>query len=160
MIRFALTCDKAHEFDGWFQSNDAFETQQKRGLVDCPACGSRNVEKALMAPGVVTSRRKAGGPSRIETGDADGPAREPLPARLALDPERAAMMEKLREMARAVRANADYVGPDFAEEARRIHFGEVPERAIYGEAGREEVEALLEDGVPVAPIPMLPEDRN
>jgi hypothetical protein len=147
MIRFSLICEAGHEFDGWFASNDAFDTQKKRGLIDCPICGTAKVDKALMAPGVITSDRKAAKSSGA-------------PAQLVLDPERAEMMAKLREMAKAVRANADYVGGDFAEEARRIHFGEADARGIYGEASADEVRGLLEDGVPVAPIPVLPEDRN
>lgn len=143
MIRFSLECDAGHAFEGWFGSNDDFETQSRRGLVECPSCASRKVGKALMTPGVVTSR-----------------SREAAPVALALDPERAEMMAKLREMAKAVRANADHVGPAFAEEARKIHFGEAPGRAIYGEASPDEVDALLEDGVPVAPLPTLPDDRN
>jgi hypothetical protein len=146
MIRFSLICEAGHEFDGWFASNDAFDTQKKRGLIDCPACGSAKVAKALMAPGVITSERKA--------------ARAAAPVQLALDPERAELMGKLREMAKAVRANADYVGGEFAEEARKIHFGEAEARGIYGEASADEVQGLLEDGVPVAPLPVLPEDRN
>jgi hypothetical protein len=146
MIRFSLICDGGHEFDGWFASNDAFDTQRKRGLLDCPACGSAKVDKALMAPGVISSERKA--------------ARPAPSTQLALDPERAELMGKLREMAKAVRANADYVGSDFAEEARKIHFGEAHARGIYGEASADEVQGLLEDGVPVAPLPVLPEDRN
>jgi hypothetical protein len=146
MIRFSLICSDDHAFDGWFASNDAFETQKKRGLVDCPVCGTAKVDKALMAPGVITSRRKA------------GPVTDSAP--VALDPERADMMAKLKEMVKAVRETADHVGKDFAEEARKIHFGEAPERAIYGEASQSDVEALLDDGVQIAPLPVLPEDRN
>ncbi|MCU0830063.1 MAG: DUF1178 family protein [Rhizobiaceae bacterium] len=146
MIRFSLTCDGGHAFDGWFASNDAFDTQRKRGLIDCPHCGTIKVDKAIMAPGVITSDRKA------------APSRDLGP--VALDPDRVEMMAKLREMVKSVRDNADHVGTEFAEEARKIHFGEAPERAIYGEASRDEVEALLEDGVPVAPLPVLPDDRN
>ncbi|NJR13211.1 MAG: DUF1178 family protein [Phyllobacteriaceae bacterium] len=147
MIRFSLQCDNEHGFEAWFASGDAFDTQARRGLVDCLMCGSRNVHKALMTPGIVTARRAA--PAQVET-----------TMSLALDPERAEMLEKLRGMARAVRESADYVGKDFAEEARKIHFGEVEARGIYGEASGSEVEALLEDGIAIAPLPMLPDDRN
>jgi hypothetical protein len=161
MIRFALRCDSDHAFDGWFASNDAFEQQKKRGLLDCPACGSAKVEKSLMSPNVVTADKRPA--PHVEAHVAEGRVARPAPepgVGLALDPERAEMMQALREMAKAVRDNADNVGKDFAEEARRIHFGEAKPRGIYGEASHDEVKGLIEDGVPVAPMPVLPEDRN
>lgn len=139
MIRFSLSCDNDHEFEGWFRSNEDFDGQAARGLVSCPACGSVNVGKALMAPAISS-------------------AQETAPATLALDPEKREMMKALREMVRAVKANAEDVGETFPEEARRIHHGEAKARGIYGRASREEARALIEDGIEVAPLPDLPDD--
>jgi hypothetical protein len=154
MIRFQLQCKRGHGFDGWFASNDAFETQAKRGLIDCPHCGDTAISKGLMAPSVVTGRRKA---ARAEAVDTEPSAAD---ASFALSSEQAEAMAKLRELARQVRANTDHVGRQFAEEARKIHFGETEHRAIHGEASADEVRGLLEDGVPIAPLPALPEDLN
>ena len=141
MIRFSLHCDSDHEFEGWFRSNDDFETQVKRGFVECPHCGSKKVGKALMAPAVSTGRKR-------ET------------MALAMGEEQRKMLAALKELSEKVRANADYVGDKFAEEARKIHFGETEARGIYGEASRDEVVGLLEDGVEILPLPVLPEDKN
>ncbi len=141
MIRFSLSCDHDHEFEGWFRNNDDFETQQKRGFVECPACGSHKVEKALMAPAVSTGRKKE-------------------KVALAMNAQQQAAMAQLKELSKKMRENADYVGDKFAEEARKIHFGEADARGIYGEATPEEARGLAEDGVEFLPIPVFPEDRN
>ncbi len=137
MIRFSLHCDKEHEFEGWFRSNDDFDSQVEKGLVTCPSCGSQKVGKALMAPSVSTGRQK----EKIAIAMSE-------------------MAKEMKEMVKKVRENADYVGAEFAEQARKIHFGEAEARGIYGEATAEDVEALLEDGVDVMPLPVFPEDRN
>jgi hypothetical protein len=137
MIRFSLHCDKDHEFEGWFRSNDDFDSQVEKGLVSCPSCNSRNVGKALMAPSVSTSKKKE---------------------KIAIAMSQ--MAREMKEMVKKVRESADYVGTEFAEQARKIHFGEAEARGIYGEATHEDVEALLEDGVDVMPLPVFPEDRN
>lgn len=141
MIRFSLICDNAHEFEGWFRSNEEFDTQARRGLVDCPSCGSQQVEKALMAPAVSTGRRQE--KIALAMGDAQKQA-----------------MAQLKALAEKVRENSDYVGDRFAEEARKIHFGETDVRGIYGEATLEEAKSLADDGVAFMPIPVFPEDRN
>ncbi|QOG07472.1 DUF1178 family protein [Aureimonas sp. OT7] len=143
MIRYSLRCTSCgHGFDGWFRSGADFDRQSAGGLLQCPVCDAARVEKALMAPAVAT-------------------APEAAPASMAMVGDRMeAAMAKLQELARAVRANSDYVGHKFAEEARRIHFGESEKRGIYGEATAEDVRSLLEDGVPALPLPPLPEDRN
>ena len=141
MIRFALICEHEHEFEGWFRSNDDFDRQKKRGFVDCPSCGSHKVEKALMAPAVSTSR-----------------GREKVA--LAVGEAQKQALAQLKALAEKVRENADYVGDKFAEEARKIHFGETDARGIYGEATPEEAKSLAEDGVEFMPIPSFPEDRN
>ncbi len=141
MIRFSLTCEHEHEFEAWFRSNDDFDTQRKRGFVECPACGSRKVEKALMAPAVSTGRK-----------------REKMA--LAMGEEQRRMMTELKALSQKMRENADYVGDKFAEEARKIHFGETDARGIYGEATLDEARGLAEDGVSFLPMPVFPDDRN
>ena len=141
MIRFSLHCEHAHEFEGWFRSNDDFDTQKKRGFVECPACGSNKVEKALMAPAVSTSRRQE-------------------KMALAMGEQQRRAMAELKTLSQKMRENADYVGDRFAEEARKIHFGEADQRGIYGEATLEEARDLAEDGVEFLPIPEFPDDRN
>ena len=141
MIRFSLVCEHAHEFEGWFRSNNDFDTQVKRGFVDCPACGSKKIGKALMAPAVSTGR-----------------SREKVA--LAMGEEQKKALAQLKAMAEKIRENADYVGDKFAEEARKIHFGETDPRGIYGEATLEEAQSLAEDGVSFMPVPVFPEDRN
>ncbi|MEP9387848.1 DUF1178 family protein [Mesorhizobium sp. KR9-304] len=141
MIRFSLICDHDHEFEAWFRGNDDFDTQQKRGFVECPQCGSSKVGKALMAPAVSTGRK-----------------REKIA--LAMGEQQRKVMAQLKEMSEKIRENADYVGDKFAEEARKIHFGETEARGIYGEATLEEAKSLAEDGVGFMPIPVFPEDRN
>lgn len=141
MIRFSLSCDKDHAFDGWFRNGEDFDAQKKRGLVSCPVCQSVRVDKALMAPSVSTGRKR-------ET------------MALAIGEEQRKALAKLKAMAEEARRNADYVGDKFAEEARKIHFGEVEPRGIYGEATAEEARGLLEDGVDFVPLPTFPDDTN
>ncbi|MBB6469632.1 hypothetical protein HNQ96_005522 [Aminobacter lissarensis] len=141
MIRFSLHCDHAHDFEGWFRSNDDFETQRKRGFVSCPECGSQKVEKALMAPAVSTSRKQE-------------------KMALAMGAEQRKMMAALKELSEKVRENAENVGDKFAEEARKIHFGETEARGIYGAATIEEAKGLAEDGIEFMPLPVFPDDRN
>jgi hypothetical protein len=141
LIRFSLICDHDHEFEAWFRSNDDFDTQKKRGFVDCPTCGSSKVEKALMAPAVSTGRK-----------------REKIA--LAMNEMQKKAMAEMKALSEKIRENADYVGDKFAEEARKIHFGETDARGIYGEATLDEAKSLAEDGVGFMPIPVFPEDRN
>jgi hypothetical protein len=159
MIRFSLRCDKDHGFEGWFASSDAFDTQVKRGLLDCPFCGSTKVEKALMAPNVRTARKAAQIEISPETAEAPSTA-VAAPEPVVLAPEQTEILAKLQELSRKVRASTENVGKDFAEEARKIHFGEVKPRAIYGEATSDDVQSLIEDGVAIAPLAPLPEDTN
>lgn len=141
MISFALTCESAHDFEGWFRSNEDFETQQKRKLVGCPVCGSHRIEKALMAPAVSTGRKQ----EKIA---------------LAMSAQQREALAQLKALSEKIRENADYVGDKFADEARKIHFGETDARGIYGEATLDEAKSLAEDGVDFMPIPVFPEDRN
>ena len=141
MIRFSLTCEHDHQFEAWFRNNDDFDKQKKRGFVECPACGSKKVGKALMAPAVSTGRKK----EKIA---------------LAMNEMQKKAMAEMKALSEKIRENADYVGDKFAEEARKIHFGEADARGIYGEATLEEAKSLAEDGVGFMPIPVFPEDRN
>lgn len=137
MIRYSLKCRQGHEFDSWFQSGAAFDRLKAAGHVACAICGDQEVSKAIMAPGVPAKRN----------------AREAATPHLSqpASPAEAA----LRELRRKIEANSDYVGRDFAKEARRIHDGESDARAIYGEASATEAKSLVEDGVPVMPIPWM-----
>lgn len=141
MIQYSLHCAKGHRYDAWFKSAAAFDEQQARGLVTCAVCGDTSVEKAPMAPAV----------ARTDKG------KVPLSA---AHPDAAKFRELLRAYRQKVMSEADYVGDKFAEEARKIHFGETDPRGIYGEASHEEVKDLLDDGVEFMPLPEFPEDRN
>lgn len=132
MIRYDLTCDQGHAFDSWFASAAAYDRLAAAGHVACPECGSSKVAKALMAPSVV---------ARPERG---------------LTAPRDAREAALAELRARIEAESDYVGLSFAAEARAMHEGRVPERAIHGEAKLEDARKLIEDGVPVAPLPWLP----
>lgn len=141
MISFSLSCSNGHTFDGWFRNGDDFEAQKQRNLVACPVCNSMKVEKALMAPAVSTGRSQE-------------------KVALAMGEEQRKALARLKAMAEEAKKNADYVGDRFAEEARRIHFGEAETRGIYGEATIEEAKGLLEDGVEFMPLPTFPDDTN
>lgn len=145
-MKFTLHCDNAHDFEAWFRSNEDYETQTKRGFVECPVCGSSQVEKALMAPAVATGRTK----------DARKQAMM-VAAGQAMQQE---MAKKMRELTRHVKANADNVGERFPEEARQMHYGEKDAKPIYGTAAPEEVEELVDEGVSVMPLPDLPDELN
>ena len=148
MIKFTLKCDRDHRFDSWFASADAFDKLNASGMVTCAVCGSSNVEKALMAPSVRDSKKASGAPDTAETQDA--------PAEGSLTTASTPTEIALAEMRRKIEENSDYVGMNFAQEARDIHNGDAPERAIYGEAKPQDAKALLEEGVPVAPLPFVP----
>ena len=155
MMRFNLRCERDHGFEAWFGGNGEFDEQSAQGLVVCPFCGSTAVTKALMAPAVSTSRRSGGDAS------ADRPAPSVPEAATGLTNARdAALRAALREVARQVRERTVDVAERFPEEARRIHYGEAEERAIRGRASPDEARALAEEGIAIAPVPMLPDDAN
>ncbi len=147
MIKYALACEKGHEFESWFPDAAAYEEQARRGLVVCPECGSSRVAKAIMAPAVVGAR--------AHTAPAEAPAEVAL-----LDRRQRALREAVRALRREIEANTDDVGTKFAELARSMHAGDTPERAIRGQATGAEVEALLEEGVDVLPVPAAPDELN
>ena len=159
MIRFALKCQDGHEFEAWFRNGDTYERQAKRGEVRCPDCGSARVAKAIMAPAVMRGGVRPAEAPAAETAPA-APAPEPSPAPATpSQPEPAEMhvagkmREALREMRRFIEKNAEYVGPRFAAEARKMHSGSAEERSIYGEASDAEAEALKDEGIEFGRIP-------
>ncbi|EJF90461.1 DUF1178 family protein [Bartonella tamiae] len=141
MIRFALHCHQAHEFDGWFRNNEDFVKQKNANQIACPQCGSHRVDKVLMAPAVKNTKQN-----------------EPIYA--SITQKEKELITKIHAWSRQVRQKADNVGDRFAEEARRIHFGETSARSIYGQATADDVSSLLDDGVDILPLPHLPEDKN
>jgi hypothetical protein len=156
MILFNLQCGKGHGFEAWFRDNASYEAQEKARKVACPACGDTAVRKAIMAPRIGKGRKSAAieAPSAEAPLPADGPKQL---AKLAAEHRAKELRAKLTELRKAVEANCDYVGPKFAEEARRIHYGETEHRNIYGEASKEEAKALNEEGVEFGSIPWLPQ---
>ncbi len=142
MISFNLVCKNDHEFEGWFPNSTKFEEQRKKKRVECPVCGSRSVQKALSAPNIAT------GESR------DNARREKM---LKVASDHKAALSKMRDF---VKDNCEDVGNEFAEEARKIHYGESEERGIYGQSTQEEVEELADEGIPVAPIPWMEETKE
>ncbi|OWV71645.1 hypothetical protein ATY77_14170 [Rhizobium sp. R634] len=142
MIRYSLTCDSAHEFEGWFSESADFDRQVATGFLTCPVCHSAAVSKLLMAPSVSTARKK----DERQT--------------LAMDAMRREALDKLKEAVAAVKANSEDVGTKFPEEARKIHYGEADARGIIGQATIDEAQALVEEGIEIAAIPVLPEDVN
>ena len=158
MIRYALRCERDHEFESWFQSSSAYESQVKRSLVDCPVCGSTKVEKAIMAPRIVSKKgREASLPVAAPAAPADVDAPESTPLMMAQERE---LRAKLKELRDHVVKNADNVGEQFPNEARKMHYGDIEHRPIYGEASPQEARELIEEGIEVAPLPVLPGDRN
>jgi hypothetical protein len=169
VIRFSLRCDNGHGFEGWFRGNDDFNGQKERGLVTCPACGSAAVEKALMAPSVATARKReerveqlSRAPMAQAGASVDAPAGKApaAPAVSPSGPQAADLAARLRALKAEMLASAVDVGTAFPEEARKIHYGEAEARGIYGAASGEEVRELLDEGIQVLPLPVLPEDRN
>ena len=137
MIKYNLQCAKEHLFEAWFDNIDSFETQRENGLLRCPSCNSAKVERAIMAPAI---------PKKSNAGKATTPATDP-----------SSVMQMMQKMKKHVTENFDYVGDQFAEEARAIYYGEKEDRDIYGETSIDDAHALIEEGVPVAPLPILPD---
>lgn len=146
MIRYALACSEGHEFESWFASAESYDTLSASGRLSCPDCGGNSITKSMMAPGVRTSRAAAQAPP------------EP-PADTSLTKPRTPREAALAALRKKIETESDYVGMEFAAEARAMHGGETPHRSIYGEANLEEARSLIEDGVPVAPLPFTPRSR-
>ena len=159
MILYSLSCAQDHAFESWFRDSSAFDEQKARGLVACPVCGSVDVSKAIMAPSLGRGTRKFDAEAVPVEAESVTASEVSQPVALMSEKEQA-----LRAMLKAVRehvvTNSDYVGDDFAASARRMHEGEEEKRAIYGEASRDEIRALIEDEIEVMPLPNAPDERN
>lgn len=172
MIRYQLRCSRGHGFEGWFKSSDAYAREVE--ALDCPICGDRSIEKAIMAPAVLQRAERAPSPSEPVPTTAGSGAGLPVPAAPSpaagttavaaassppLAPEQVQLAEAMimmRQLRAHVEANFEHVGPRFAEEARKIHHEETAPRGIYGEATRDEVESLEDEGIAILPLPVLP----
>jgi hypothetical protein len=169
MIRYNLVCAKGHEFESWFAGSAAYDKQARRGLVECPACGSARVEKALMTPRLAGTRKSTpAGPAApdIAVPDTAVPAAPesaapgpPAPVAV-ISPQERELRAKLREFREHLVKNAENVGQQFPEEARKMHYGEKEHRSIYGTASPDDAKALHEEGIAFAPLPVLPDERN
>jgi len=149
VIRYTLCCEAGHTFESWFNNSAAFDRQAARGLVACPLCGSARVEKTIMAPALGGGREAA------------APAAEPEKTPVAIvSKEEVEVRKKLKELRDHIVKSADYVGEKFPEEARRMHYGEIEHRSIYGEASPDAAKSLAEEGIEFHPLPRLPDERN
>ena len=155
MIRYQLQCDKDHGFEAWFTNSAAYDKQVKRKLVTCPECGSTKVSKAIMAPNVGVKGNKKS-ELQVPAKQPNSPA--PVDAKVAAAQQE--ILSAMRKLRKVVEDNAEYVGPRFAEEARKIHYKESEEKGIYGEASPSDVKELLDEGVEIHALPVLPEDQN
>ena len=142
MIQYSLKCENDHSFDSWFASADAYDKLADNGMVSCAVCGSTKVSKAIMAPRVRTTKGK------------EAPVAPTLPT------EKSAAEQAMAKMRAQVEQHSEYVGTNFATEARSMHLGDAPERAIYGEAKPEEAKSLIEDGIPVTSLPFMPTRKS
>ena len=162
MIRYSLRCERDHAFESWFQDSAAYDSQVRRKLVSCPVCGSAKVEKAIMAPRIVSKQGRERKETHAEANPAPAeapsvPAQTSTPLMMAQERE---LRAKLKELRDHIVKNADNVGERFPTEARKMHYGDIEHRPIYGEASPEEAKSLIDEGVEVSPLPVLPEDRN
>jgi len=167
MIKYALRCEREHEFESWFKNSAAYDSQRKRGLIACPACGSAKVEKAIMAPRLARSESADAEP--LPAAEAAPTPSLPMPMPFAppgkgtvaiMSPQERELRKKLKELREHIVKNADYVGQRFPEQARKIHYGETERRSIYGEASPEEAKELHEEGIAFHPLPILPDEFN
>ena len=162
MIRYSLACERGHEFESWFANSAAYDKQAKRGLVSCPLCGSAKVEKAIMAPRL--ARTDKSGPILApaeQPASAPAPAPAEAPSQVAMiSPQEREFRKKLKELRDHLTANADNVGKKFPEVARKMHYGEIEHRSIYGEASPQDARDLHEEGIELHPLPVLPDERN
>jgi hypothetical protein len=149
VIRYDLHCESGHGFESWFRSSGDYDAQRKRKLVECPVCGSHDIEKQIMAPRL----------KRTDKAPRAKPAEDKAPVAM-MSPQEAEFRQKLRELRDHVTKNAENVGEKFPDLARKMHNEEIERRSIYGEASAEEVKSLIDDEVDIHPLPILPDDRN
>jgi hypothetical protein len=159
MIRYHLRCERGHAFESWFQSSSAYDSQVKRKLVNCPSCGSAKVEKAIMAPQIARTK-KAGAAPEIQQPEAAPAEVAPAASTPLMMAQERELRAKLKELRDHVVKNADNVGERFPNEARKMHYGDIEHRPIYGEASPDEARSLIDEGIEVTPLPVLPDDRN
>jgi hypothetical protein len=155
MIKYALVCEQKHSFEVWFSDSADYDKQRKRGLVTCPVCDSKKIEKAIMAPALGRGARKRSAPAPVEPTAPAAP--EPV---AMISPQEQEFRSKLKELRDHLTKNADNVGSKFPEEARKMHYGEIEHRSIYGEASPQEAKELHDEGIEFHPIPILPDERN
>jgi hypothetical protein len=158
VIHYALICHKGHEFESWFANSATYDKQVKRGLVACPLCGSAKVEKAIMAPRLARKDKSTPIVAPAEEA-APAPMETPTPVAM-ISPQEREFRTKLKELRDHLTANSDNVGKKFPDEARKMHYGEIEHRSIYGEASPDDAKALHEEGIEFHPLPVLPDDRN
>lgn len=161
MIKYALVCDHAHEFESWFRSSEDYDMQAGSGLIECPSCKSMRVQKAVMAPSVARrDRTRSARPvAAQEPVVAEQAAETPQPVAL-IDEGAKQVRAAIRELHAKIAETSVDVGEKFADEARRMHDGDTPQRSIRGQASLQEAQSLWEEGIPVMPIPTLPDERN
>jgi hypothetical protein len=163
MIRYSLICERKHAFEIWFKNSADYESQAKRRLVSCPQCGSVKVEKALMAPSLGSGTKKGARAARPEDSAVPSPATVAIPGKspvAMMSPQEREFRTKLKELRDHLTRNAENVGGKFPEEARKMHYGEIEHRSIYGEASPQEAKELHDEGVEFHPLPVLPDERN
>ena len=160
MIRYALKCSKGHQFESWFQNAEAYDKLRASGMVVCETCGCTSIEKALMAPQVRPARKAAEPASVTPTAEQQKPATQECEAnpseQMSLSEPNSEIERAITSLRKKIEETSDYVGTNFAEEARAIHLGDAPERSIYGEANADDAKSLLDEGIPVAPLPFRP----
>jgi hypothetical protein len=163
MIRYSLVCERKHDFEIWFKNSADYDKQSKRGLVSCPSCGSEKVEKALMAPSLGRGTRKGSTdiavPQPMPAAEAPAPAESKAPVAM-MSPQEREFRTKLKELRDHLTKNAENVGGKFPEEARKMHYGEIEHRSIYGEASPKDAKELADEGVEFHPLPTLPDEQN
>jgi hypothetical protein len=163
MIRYSLVCERKHDFEIWFKNSADYDKQSKRGLVACPSCGSEKVEKALMAPSLGRGTRKGSTeiavPAEASAAEAPAPVESKAPVAM-MSPQEREFRTKLKELRDHLTKNAENVGGKFPEEARKMHYGDIEHRSIYGEASPQDAKELADEGIEFHPLPMLPDEHN
>jgi hypothetical protein len=159
MIRYTLVCERQHDFESWFANSAAYDKQAKPGLVACPICGSSKVEKAIMAPRLARSGKRIDVPPAAPAAPVPAAADTPAPVAM-VSPQERELRSKLKELRDHLTKNAENVGRKFPDEARKMHYGEIEHRSIYGEASPQEAKDLHEEGVEFHPLPTLPDEHN
>jgi hypothetical protein len=164
MMKYALVCERKHSFEVWFSDSADYDKQRKRGLVTCPICDSKKVEKAIMAPALGRGTRKRSqpieAPKEVSMPAPETPVTQSPEPVAMLSPQEREFRTKLKELRDHLTKNADNVGKKFPEEARKMHYGEIEHRSIYGEASPQEAKDLHDEGIEFHPLPVLPDERN